>query len=442
MLVSTEQNVNLSKTPEKGIKIDLLKAVLSVAGLLFGIFGMIGLSIHSADAGADSPEAYVRYENNGSFVAITVYWDDTGGGSSISWANDVTVSGTALNWQTGLTLRGQGTAAASATLSNGEKYKNYYFKLTKGGKSSIIRAFPVDFDASAGPRYQNDYAHGNYQPGTAMCAACHVTHAGLKAYLLTQATYYELCLFCHGTAATQSKYDVQSGKVKTADGWKDSLAGPIGTDYGTSKHNVDDRSNVDTTVYGSAPGKILTFTCLSCHKAHGGTNDNYRLLRDVIYPSNDKFIATTVSYTAYAVVKDQTVGEEVYMVTGNTEFCTACHLDYDDGNAKERGGTYSMYYRHPVTVGSKVYSVYSTSPPKNLYPKPGDKLPLQASASSESIGADKRTAVVCSTCHYAHGTYKQFNVGYPRPGSTREWVTNQKMLRLDNYAVCESCHKK
>ncbi|PKM79569.1 MAG: hypothetical protein CVU89_17480 [Firmicutes bacterium HGW-Firmicutes-14] len=388
--------------------------------------------------------AYVRYFNNSPYVAVSVYWNDTGDGANVQWADDVVPSGDKLDWKSeGLTVTGLETKAACATLTGAVPYRNYYFRLVKGGKITIVRAFPAEFNPESGPRYQNDYAHGNFSPGTAMCAACHVTHSALKAQLLKQATYYDLCLFCHGTASTQSKYDVQSGKVRTADGWKDSLAGPIGSDYGISRHNVDDRSSVDTAVYGSAPGKILTFTCVSCHKSHGGTNDNYRLIREIIYPSNDKFTSTTVYYNAYAIVKDPTVGEEVYMVSGNTEFCTACHLDYDDGSALYQGGTYSAYYRHPVTVGNQVYSVYRSDPLRNWYPGSGDNLPLQVYGAGESIGSDKRTAVVCSTCHYAHGTYREFNMGYPRAnGLPRESISNQKMLRMNNYAVCESCHKK
>lgn len=417
-----------------------------VTGMLVVVFSLLAFYIHTADADTTSaPSAYLRYTPNGSAVAITVYWNDVGGGSSLQWADDVVASGAALNWTSaGLALNNLNTSTASAVLGSAQKYKNYYFKLDKGGQSSIIRAFPVDFNSVSGSRYQNDYAHGNYSPDTGMCAACHNTHAALKAYLLNQVTYYDLCIFCHGTASSQSKYDVVTGSVYTSAGWKDSLAGPIGAEAGTSQHNVDDRSSVDTTVYGSVPGKILTFTCVSCHKAHGGTNDNYRLLREVIYPSNDKFTSTTVNYTAYAIVKDPAVGEEVYMVSGNSEFCTACHMDYDDGSAAYPGTTYgaTSYYRHPVTVGSRVYSVYRSNPYRDWYPTTGDTLPLQVYSLGESMNSDKRTAVVCSTCHFAHGTKKQFNEGYPTGSSTRQWVYNQKMLRLDNYGVCESCHKK
>jgi hypothetical protein len=99
------------------------------------------------------------------------------------------------------------------------------------------------------------------------------------------------------------------------------------------------------------------------------------------------------------------------------------------------GGVFNSAYKHPVTVGSVVYSVH----PNDFYPTTGDYLPLQVYADGESRTADKRTAVVCETCHFAHGTYKSFNVSLPPDGTT---VSNEKMLRLDNYGVCQSCHKK
>ncbi|MHB9094289.1 MAG: hypothetical protein ACYC21_06420 [Eubacteriales bacterium] len=79
--------------------------------------------------------------------------------------------------------------------------------------------------------------------------------------------------------------------------------------------------------------------------------------------------------------------------------------------------------------------------PKNFWPATGDVLPLQYY--SGAAATDKRTAVVCETCHFAHGTMKSFNIYVPQtPPSSPLNITNQKMLRLDNYGVCESCHKK
>jgi predicted CXXCH cytochrome family protein len=364
-----------------------------------------------------------------------VYWDDSGGGSTINWANSVILSGGNLDWQSaGLSVSGLGSNQAVAILDTATKYRNYYFRLAKGGEINIVRTFPANFDSINGPRYQNNYAHGNFASDTDMCAKCHSTHNSVKAQLLKQATYYELCLTCHGNSSTQSKYDVQMGQTYTGEAWVDSLAGPIGNGMGTSSHNIDDRNSVDTTVYGSDPAQILTFTCMSCHLAHGGTDDNYRLIRRTIYPANDKaWNPQTVNFQAYAVVNDITVGEQVYFVSGASEFCAACHLDYIKGNAYNPGGVYTYVYRHPVSVGNTVYSVE----PKNYWPSADSSLPLQYYAGASTD--DKRTTVVCQTCHYAHGTKRNFSVYIPPEPLP---IIKKNMLRVDNLGVCESCHKK
>jgi len=421
-----------------------MKITVKIKHIFIVILAAVLLAYVVGGASAEGPSAYVRYYNSGGSVIASVYWDDTsaGGPFNVKWANDVTADGSSLNWSSDMTKHGSGADTyVTLTLT---KYKNYYFKIYNGSNVTIVRSYPSDFSPLAGPRYQNDYAHGNFTPDTGMCASCHSAHTALKAQLLKQATYYELCLLCHGNSSIQSKYDVVTGKVYTAGGWKDSLAGPIGTGVGTitSKHNIDDTVNTKVYVPGSEqsdPARMLTFTCVSCHKSHGGRNDNYRLLKEIIYPSDSAWNPQTVSFRAYAIVKDPAVGEEVYLVSGSTEFCAACHLDYDEGNASTKGGVYKIVYRHPVTVESVVYSVYSTSPAKDYYPTAGDYLPLQYYGAGESKTADKRTAVVCETCHFAHGTYKTFAVYLPPEGTE---VTNQKMLRLDNYGVCQSCHKK
>lgn len=420
---------------------------IKVKYLLGAVLAILAIAAYgNFSSAADGPAAYLRYNGDGS---ITVYWDDLSGVYiDCSWADDIKSDGSDLAWQS---LGVSGGTTKQATLSAGSvnRYKNYFFKITDAEKANItiVRAYPVDYNNGTNPqRQQNDYAHGNFTPDTSMCAACHSTHTALKAQLLKQATYYELCMLCHSSSNSQSKYDVETGRVLTAAGWQSSLAGPIkpGPGLASSGHNVDDRGTVDTTVYGSDPdpSRILTFTCVSCHNGHGGKNDNYRLLKKKIYPADNSWNPQDVSYKAAAIVKDPSVGEQVYFFTGNSEFCAACHLDYDQGNAVTPGGVYAQdaggamgksRYRHPVTVGSTVYSVEQ----KNYQPTPGDYLPLQYYASAS--GSDKRVAVVCETCHFAHGTTKSFNISLPPTGTT---VSDQKMLRLNNYGVCESCHKK
>ncbi len=407
-----------------------------LAGII--VFGLMAVFIGTGSA-EEGPYVYIRYFNNGTGVDAYVYWNDSadnGGPYSFAWADDVLSSGEDLDWQTAAPDNA-GTAGAVFKLPV-TKYKNYFFRVSDGARVTIARAFPVDFNNSTNSdRYENDYAHGNFTPGTGMCAACHITHTALGEYLLRQATYYELCMLCHGNSTTQSKYDVETGRVYMGPetGWVDSLAGPIGSGVTgiTSKHDVDDTTDVMTTVYGSDPGRLLTFTCVSCHKGHGGKDDNYRLLKKTIYPADGEWNPQNVDFRAYAVVRDTTVGEEVYFISGNTEFCSSCHLDYSQGSAHYADGVYTSVYRHPVTVGETVYSVEA----RGLWPAEGDYLPLQADPGAGT--ADKRTAVVCETCHFAHGTYKTFNVYLPDTGET---ISSQKMLRLDNYGVCQSCHKK
>ncbi|HEX3032632.1 MAG TPA: cytochrome c3 family protein, partial [Bacillota bacterium] len=173
--------------------------------------------------------------------------------------------------------------------------------------------------------------------------------------------------------------------------------------------------------------------------------DNYRLLRKTIYADDGgKLVTRDINYTAYAYTPDAVSGEKPLLIKGNSEFCSACHFDFAAGNAGTAGGAYAVSdpvlgtarYRHPVSVGEVVYSVYGNDGLRlpSLEPTEGDELPLQYNPAQVNT-VNKATAVVCSTCHYAHGTTKTFAAG----GSQYE---NRFMLRMDNYGVCESCHKK
>ena len=67
--------------------------------------------------------------------------------------------------------------------------------------------------------------HGNYTANTNACAMCHKTHTASSPRLLGfQATYtgsesspnetYKICLYCHGTAASGSIYNIQDGIIE------------------------------------------------------------------------------------------------------------------------------------------------------------------------------------------------------------------------------------
>lgn len=398
-----------------------------------------------------APRAYVTYSNrSGGSVGVNVYFDSQGGTyGKVQYASGIKTDGSDLDWGADLTVNGS-DPNKYVTFSAAE-YMNYFVRIANSTvtDATYVRVFPVavPFTGSDGKtREFNDYAHGNFRPDTPMCGGCHSTHSALKAQLLKKATYYELCMLCHGNANSQSKYDVESGLVRVSGTTKPSLAGPFVNQSGypaISLHNADDRSLVAREVPGSNLTKRLSLTCVSCHNGHGGNNDNYRLLKKTIYASDDKsLVSTNVYYDAFAVTDSATSGETVSMVRGNTEFCAACHLDFDDGNAWTKGGQYSpasvdgKVYMHPVTVRNVVYSVYGIDGTKNpsFEPTFGDILPLQF-VPAQTGKTDKRTGVVCSTCHFAHGSTKSFNV--------QDTVYDGKyMLRLDNYGVCQSCHKK
>lgn len=424
-----------------------IKYLLGIAVCVLGF-----LSIFTFRAAAEGPKAYVRYTDAGQTVLASVYWNDTNG-YTFEWANDMLPDNSDLNWSSassgGVTWHGKGSDKAYVNIAL-EKYKNYYFKVSKDDQITIVRSYPGDIASENGPvKRSSDYAHGNFTPDTTMCGACHDTHSSIKSQLLKQSTYYDLCMLCHSNSNSQSKYDVELGKTYMGPdaGWSESLAGPIGTGAASSAHDINDNFNTTVNVPGGSPESMLTFTCLSCHTAHGGTNDNYRLLRKQIYPSNSETEPTQVEFKAFSIVKNNlTVGEQVYLKSGSSEFCLACHKDYTPGSLS----TGHLTYEHPVTVGASVYGV-NPAASRNLFPSIGDYLPLQYNEGAQNI-QDKRTAIVCETCHYAHGTRKSYVIdeGAWTQESFNQAIANgqnnagagKNMLRLDNYGVCQSCHKK
>ncbi len=416
--------------------------------LLFGLLAWPGAVF------AVAPEAYVTYSGQDDpvdTVDITVHFDGQAGYTIVQYATAMDTSGSDLQWSGNMSISGS-SPDNTVLIENANKYMNYFVKISNTNpavtEATSVKIYPVNTGTE---RILNDNAHAYYNQGY-MCGSCHVTHSGLKDRLLLQASYYELCMLCHSTANSQSKYDVESGQVAVLGGVKASLAGPFVNQNGVdavSMHNANDTEGISSVaVPGSDVTKPLGLTCVSCHLPHGGTDDNYRLLKKTIYAADgDQLATTSADVDAYAITDTATSGEKLYMIKGNTEFCAACHLDYDDGNAHSPGGMYAENinpapgigpgtgrYRHPVSVNGVVYSVYGNDGSKLFQPTAGDDLPLQYFA-GETVTADKRTAVVCSTCHYAHGSIKSFNI----QGAEYD---GKYMLRLDNYGACESCHKK
>ncbi|HEX3032683.1 MAG TPA: cytochrome c3 family protein, partial [Bacillota bacterium] len=248
-----------------------------------GIFTIIAIMVWITLTGiafAIPPGAYISYSNQASEpLTLTVCFGDPDGKyDRAAWAVSPRADGSDLDWQP-LAVEDNGVNK-SAQITDASKFMNYFFKIYSSDptvtEAAYLRAFPVEV---GGSRITNDYAHGSYQQNTSMCGNCHTTHSALKDKLLVRASYYELCMVCHSNANTQSKYDVETGQVAVAGNTtKPSLAGPFVTSV-TSRHDADDTNGI---VAVNVPGsdlsgtKRLGLTCLSCHVAHGGNNDNYR----------------------------------------------------------------------------------------------------------------------------------------------------------------------
>lgn len=411
---------------------------------------------------------YVVYGNRaGGNVQVFVYFNSEAGEyDTVKYGSGMNAASSDLDWNT-LTING--TDPKKYVEFSATEYMNYFVKISSVSDNVYARVFPVTVPYTgpdAATRQFNDYAHGNFRPGTPMCGACHSTHSALKEQLLNKVTYYDLCMLCHSNANSQSKYDVEGGLVQVSGGTQPSLAGPFVSQSGfpaISLHNANDGTNSSVDVPGSDLSKDLKLTCVSCHNGHSRSDDNYRLLKKTIYADDGRTLAANnIDFDAFAITGGPSSGEELFMVKGNSEFCSACHLDYDNGNAWAADGVYDSdvtpgpgiaRYRHPVSVGSVVYSVYYnyySNPYYTAYPSPnynsgirnenlapaaGDTLPLQYNPYTDAVTEDKRTLVVCLTCHFAHGSTKSFTI--------QDSANNNKyMLRLDNYGTCESCHKK
>lgn len=422
----------------------MVRRLKKFTAVLIIVFLVVFAAALPVSAAVKAPSVSVSYTDKGDSVDVTLIWDDFGNGTEyqVDLADKMISDSSGLNYIKVEDAIVSSGGKKSVTIPGLTEFVNYYVRVINKYNTTQavthLRIYPVDING----RTTSEYGHGNFKSNTAMCAYCHSNHASLKEQLISEATYYQLCKLCHGTASTQSKYDVISGKVAVEGKTVESLAGPF-EDGATSRHDANDslvRSPI--SVPGSDPAKTMSLTCLSCHQGHAGNDDNYRLLRKTLFADDAKtegLKTMNIDFDAYAITPTNNSGERLFMVRGNTEFCSACHLDYDDGNAWEAGRDSRLtvneaVYRHPTTVAGRVYSIYGANGSKNLAPTPLGSLPLQYNAVEAKSGLqDKRTSVVCSTCHFAHGTTKQFNT---------ENGTNKYILRLDNYGTCQSCHQK
>ena len=363
---------------------------------------------------------------------VTVTWETVPGATSYelyrsqdgaAWGAPI-ASGNILNFtDTGLT-----------------DYLNYFYKVraTDGTlivESSVARAFPPDTSP-----------HGYNGVDTEPCAACHNTHAGSSAKLLTQPSSVTLCVTCHD--GTQSKYDVLSGQVNTNTGIKTSPAGPFGTlqpgaapisttapyNYGGAQVPNQTPTSIHNVGIGldSAPGSQITNTnklgapleCINCHNPHN--YDNYRMLRqdlDVRYGAEENV------FRAYAITDAN--GETVRYVTGAVRFCGYCHSDFNQG-----AGSGSTLAKTTKQIG---YTITDSSLDKTMHAVNVNKSyagltpPVTVNGVQIPCENDK---IICLTCHRAHGTV------VTGESPVRNSKQSTALKRAEAMFICETCHDK
>lgn len=301
----------------------------------------------------------------------------------------------------------------------------------------------------------NGGPHGGYTATTDSCAGCHRAHTATGPHLLMHGSSYDLCMTCHGAAATGANTNVDDGYYLSS---RDDDAGD--QDHGaantpdnapllgggfvsyqgvgvTSTHAPD---GTEEGAWGNGVARGLTsnladggLSCASCHDPHG--SDNYRILNETV-----NGVGVAVAQVDEGEYKDYDTEQ---WGTGTSGLCAACHGAYhvtrpgsgsdrsDDGEGNEDYGGDISTFAHRVDMP---YNYGGNLNPETVG-LDGYFLPL-----AESGPGDR---VVCMTCHLPHGTSAQMAGiadGAGPPGETS--ATDSALLRLDNRGVCEVCHQK
>lgn len=338
--------------------------------------------------------------------------------------------------------------------------------------------------------------HGGYTPSTDACAGCHRAHLGQAPRLLLQPVE-NLCLSCHGSAATGADTNVEDGIFTQRDpnpgdtsegvegrglkagGFLNTQMdtnlddGSAGADGGsaTSRHTPDGAAGTvwGNGAIGSGAGLAnFSLTCVRCHDPHG--NGNYRILRPL---PEDSGAATPVN------VPDEAAASKLYTIASAggqyfgqgfgggptapmttqyqslSDWCTQCHSRYlaDPDSATTDSGDAIFRYRHMTA------DTFSEGGDCDKCHDPAGSGTFLVPPPVTYNGTYWRHNVECMTCHVAHGTSARMdrgptgfaeaaNVPYPDGSTASDPVlasganARSSLLRVDGRGVCQACHNK
>ncbi|GAX91367.1 cytochrome c3 family protein [Effusibacillus lacus] len=347
--------------------------------------------------------------------------------------------------------------------------------------ASTVATDPVTGQAiTSGP-------HGKFTSNTNACGRCHQLHRAktqnlirfdISASVATSNPIYATCTFCHSFNG-QSTYDVKNGMIwDTKDGKRYATNGggfekmvAVEGDPSvatlvkvTAKHRVNEvaTKNADgsykyvrfnapggyvETVAGGGEDGHIDLKCSSCHQPHGTVNG--RQLVEKITTKDPTGNPVTVNINGLDKVNINVVNpfadERTEYNANITKFCSACHSDYNSSNAKGETGTYSKAYRHKMGMNAGD-GLNDRTRNDGTFGYDSNKLILPTATLDGAGGA-----VVCTTCHYAHGTfavvegiktYDDLMLNSTTALNTNGGTESAKNLRLDNRGVCQNCHNR